>query len=81
MTYQMKDNTGTLFKNGRKEKETHADYQGEAMVDGVVYWFNAWIRSGKGGKFMSCSFRPKQDTAPAPRSRKTEDVDDDTIPF
>ncbi len=81
MTYEMKDNTGTLFKNDKKEKDTHADYQGTALVDGVEYWFNAWVKQGKSGKFFSCSFRQKTN-APAKASPKSgvEELEDD-LPF
>lgn len=84
MAYEMRPNTGTLFKNEEKQEETHADYQGEALIDGQLYWFNAWIKTGKSGKkFMSCSFKPKTGKAPekvpAPRG-SVGDLEDD-LPF
>ena len=55
-------NSGTLNKNDRKEKDTHADYRGQCEIDGVGYWIDAWIKPSKdGGKFMSLSFKPKQE--------------------
>ena len=80
MAFELKDNSGTLFKNDRKEQETHADYQGEAKINGQLYWFNAWVKEGKTGKkFFSCSFREKQEKKPtAPKT--IEDMVDD-IPF
>jgi hypothetical protein len=83
MPYEMRDNSGTLFKNEDKQEDTHADYQGEALVDGTLYWFNAWIKTGKSGKkFMSCSFKPKRKDAPAKESpnKGAADLEDD-IPF
>lgn len=68
-------NSGALFKNDRKESETHADYQGSINVNGVDYWINAWIKEGKKGKFMSLSVRPKESRSPAKPRR------DDSIPF
>jgi hypothetical protein len=50
MAYEMKDNTGSLWKNDRKEQDTHADYQGSVMVDGKQYWLNAWVNTSSGGK-------------------------------
>lgn len=67
MAYEQRDNSGSLFKNDRKEKETHPDYKGSCMVGGVEMWMSAWLKtSGNGTKFMSFSFQPKeQQQAPA----------------
>lgn len=90
MAYERKDGDGTLFKNDRKEKETHADYQGSILINGVDYWLNAWIKDGKNGKFMSLSARPKQERAREimheqgmyDRDRGTTAADlDDDLPF
>lgn len=86
MAYEMRENTGTLFKNEDKDEDTHADYQGEALVGGTLYWFNAWIKTGKSGKkFMSCSFRPKQQRNAPPKERPAQNQDvadmDNDIPF
>lgn len=92
MAFEIRDNTGTLFKNDRKEKDSHPDYQGNALIGGVDYWISAWIKDGKNGKFMSLAFKPKEERArqigedarssydePAPRGGQMP-LDDD-IPF
>lgn len=58
---------GVLFKNDRKEKETHPDYKGNAEVGGVEYWLSAWIKTPNAGgnKFMSISFQRKDEQQPA----------------
>jgi len=70
---------GVLFKNDRKEKETHPDYKGSCEINGEEMWMSAWLKNGKNGTFMSFSFtpkeQPKKQSAPVP----TEDFDD--IPF
>lgn len=75
---EKRDNSGILFKNDRKEKDTHSDYQGECIIDGKPYFMNAWIKDGKKGKFMSFAFKPKQ-------ARQQQDCEarkeDDHIPF
>ena len=84
MSYEMKPDTGTLFKNDRKEKETHPDYQGECFVGGQVYRMSAWLKVGKKGKYMSFSFRGKEQNRqqkPAPAARGKVDELDDDIPF
>lgn len=60
MAFEMKDNTGSLFKNDRKQSDTHADYGGTVMIDGREYWINAWLnKSGNGQTYMGLKFKPK----------------------
>lgn len=39
-----RNNEGAIWGNKKKEKETHADFTGNATVDGVEYWVNAYKR-------------------------------------
>lgn len=56
------ENSGALFVNDRKEKDSQPDHTGSAIVNGVDYWVSAWIKkSKKGNEFFSLSFRPKDD--------------------
>jgi hypothetical protein len=59
MSYTPKDNSGTLFKNDKREKETHPNAKGTALIDGVEYYISAWTKEGKAGKFQSLSFERK----------------------
>ena len=56
---ERRDMSGILFKNDRKQQDTHADYQGTCTIGGVEYYMNAWLKDGARGKFMSFSFKPK----------------------
>lgn len=68
MSYEQRDNSGSLFKNERKDKDTHPDYTGNGMIDGKSYWFSAWIKKDRNGKtFMSLSFKPKEEQQTAGR--------------
>ena len=77
---EQRDNSGIMFKNDRKEKDTHADYQGECMIDGKPYWINAWIKEGKRGKFMSFAFKPKEARREAAAQDSRSELDSE-IPF
>jgi len=61
MTDYDNTNRGVLFKNDRKTKDTHPDYQGSIDVDGEEFWLSAWIKDGRKGKFMSLSIKPKEE--------------------
>jgi uncharacterized protein (DUF736 family) len=82
MAYEQRDNSGSLFKNDKKEKENHPDYKGSCMVGGVGMWMSAWLKVGANGtKFMSFSFQPKDQQATQPVAKAAvADLDDD-IPF
>lgn len=79
MAYEMRDNTGSLFKNDRKENENHADYTGKVLIAGVEYYQNAWVKTAKSGKkYFSQSFKP----VAATQSNNVFDDDlNDEIPF
>ena len=59
-------NRGALFKNERKEKETHSDYNGTLNVNGEDFYLNAWLKESKAGKkFFSLSVKSKGESRPA----------------
>jgi len=82
MAYEQKDLTGSLFKNDRKESDTHPDYKGSALLNGVEHWIDAWINTAKdGSKYMSLKFKQKEARG-EPRqgySMPASDLDDDVI--
>ena len=79
MAYEQKEGNGALFKNERKEKDSHPDYRGDCKLGGKDYWISAWIKKGAKGTFMSLSLQPKED-AQGRQGGKQED-DRDSIPF
>lgn len=59
MPYEQKDNSGSLFKNDKREKDTHPHAKGKAMVGGVMYWVSAWTKEARdGSRYQSLSFTP-----------------------
>ena len=96
MAYEQRDNSGSVFVNDRKEKDTHPDRTGTAMIDGISYYVSGWIKEGAKGKFMSLSFKRKdglknpdpmplqqpisERAMPKARNADMDDIDD-SIPF
>jgi uncharacterized protein (DUF736 family) len=84
--YEQKDMSGSLFKNEQKQTDRHPDYSGTATIDGVEMFMDAWIKTADTGrKWMSFSFKPKQQQAAKPAAkqpaRQQRDDLDDSIPF
>ncbi len=89
MAYEQRDNSGSIFLNERKEKETHPDRTGAAMIDGVMYYVSGWLKQGSKGQFLSLAFKRKDDQPQASISERAmpkgpaarnDDMNDD-IPF
>lgn len=77
-----RDNSGTLGRNLRKEKDSHPTHSGRCVVAGVEYWISAWVKDGQdGSKFFSLSFRPREEQSrPAAPAVSGTDFNDE-IPF
>lgn len=74
---QSKDMAGVLFRNKRREKDTHPTHQGTVTVNGVEYWLNAWVNESQktGEKYFSLKLKAKD-------QRQSASADfDDSIPF
>jgi len=84
MAYEQKPNTGVLFRNERKEKDTQPDHTGNALIGGVEYYISAWVKDGKKGKFFSFSFKPKDESRQQGMQQARtalDDFDAEEVPF
>lgn len=92
MAYEIKDLTGSLFRNDRKTTDKHPDKTGSCKIDGKDYWISCWVKiSDDGQERFSLAFKLKEEKADKPyrqlapqqsakSSARDNDIDD-TIPF
>lgn len=87
MSFELKDMSGSLWQNERKQSETHPDRTGTVKIGGREYFINGWLKeTSQGKKYLSLSFKPKEQRQrpdqPTPQSRDAHDEGfDDDIPF
>ena len=73
MAYEEKPDSGVLFPNSRKQKDTHPDYTGRGNYGGVEFEISAWKRvSPSGQPRLSIAFK-KPYVKP---SRPADDIGD-----
>jgi hypothetical protein len=84
MAYTHKENSGSLFKNEKREKDTHPHMTGTALIGGVEYWVSAWTKEGEKGRWQSLAFKPKEQPQEPPKGGSSKvggaDIADD-LPF
>ena len=83
MAWETKEGTGSLFKNGRRDKDSQPNATGEAKIGGVIYEVAAWTKKDKNGNpWQSLSFRPKGEDASRREPERNPPADfDEEIPF
>ena len=81
-------NSGILFKNDYKEKDSHPDYKGSFTdAEGNEWDLSAWIKDGRKGKFMTLSASEPYQQSPGdnnqspPQNNTPPESFDDQIPF
>lgn len=90
-------NSGALFKNDKREKETHPHYKGNLEVkcpcceENSQFWVSSWLKEAgpnakkPGETFMSLALTPKEEKKVGNKKissgRPAEDFEDDDIPF
>jgi hypothetical protein len=73
-------NRGAMWRNTRKQSDTHPDLSGSINIDGKEYWISGWTKkegAADSAPVVSMSVRPKEDQggyapAPAPAQAKAE---------
>lgn len=69
--FEHKQNRGSIWDNDHKTTPKHPDFQGQANIDGVMYWVSGWTEMKNNKRMMSLSFK-RQDERPQEPRRQSE---------
>jgi hypothetical protein len=64
----LKQNSVLIFKNDKKNGESHPDYKGQIDVNGQLLDIALWVKEGKKGKFFSGKISEPYHKAEPPES-------------
>lgn len=71
MAKEQRNMSGVIFRNNRKEKETHPDRTGSCTIDGRQYWISGWIKHhDQQGDYLSLEFKLKDQQPASPPAER-----------
>jgi uncharacterized protein (DUF736 family) len=71
---EKRDNTGALFTNDKKTKETHPDLNGKITILGREFYISAWKKQTNQGKgYLSLSIKPAEEEKTKAQSKDISD--------
>jgi hypothetical protein len=74
----MRENSGVLERNKKRENDRQPEFKGHCSVDGKEFWISAWVKESQYGKFFSMAFEPKDRQQSAGEESQ---VDSSEVPF
>ena len=82
MSYELQDNSGTLFRNNKKQDgDKLPDYNGTIKINGVEKQIAGWVRQGAKGSFLSLKISEPYKKPLDAKVVKTKTEDSDDLPF
>ena len=81
-----KENTGILFRNKYKEKESQPDYKGTALIDGKLKEVALWVNTSKNNvQYFKAQFQDSTKEVEQGGVQKDQEIKkeqkDDGLPF
>lgn len=81
MAYELRDMSGSAFKNNRRDRDTSPHMTGSAKLFGKEVWVNVWKKTDKNGEtWISFGFKEKEQK-PQQDNQPTSEAISDDIPF
>jgi hypothetical protein len=74
-------NTIVIFKNNKRQKDTHPEYTGKINVEGKEYDISLWVKEGKNGKFFSGTIKEPYKKEPELKSFSEKINTENDLPF
>jgi uncharacterized protein (DUF736 family) len=76
MPYEMKDMSGSLFREQEKKSEKSPDYTGKVKIEGKELRLAGWIKQTKSGDtYLSLAVsEPREAGAPPVKKPSTDDI-------
>lgn len=66
MGFEIRENTGSIFKNDKKTSENSPTGTGSCLIGGVEYWVSSWVKKDKNGNpWNSLAFKRKDEKQPS----------------
>ena len=82
MAFEHKQNSGSLFTNSKKDKDTQPDYTGTINIEGTLYQISAWNNEAKSGKkYLKLQVQLPYKTKEKEFESKPQKVNEDDMPF
>ena len=86
MAYEIKENSGSIFKNEHKTEDKHPNYKGKINVDGTIKEIALWLTESKDGtkKYFSVKIQDeyiKPETTEPEKHNAETGSDPGDLPF
>ena len=87
--YEIKENSGSIFKNEHKTEDKHPNYKGKINVDGTIKEIALWLTESKDGtkKYFSVKIQDEYIKPESTEKHNSEtgsdekELPDDDLPF
>jgi len=77
-------NRGQVWRNDKRETDSHPHFRGDLNVDGVEYWVSAWKRgedANPKAPLLKFSIKRKEDSVGEIKTSESKSKEEEDLPF